>query len=182
MTVDLYNETPVKKGPLMINTCDGKGKITAALGLTYTALGHDFRVRLPQFVKGRRISGEMVSFDRFKDFLEVSVLGEGFTWNSKGMQRHIDEAAKGSFAKGLIPRSSYRSIVLDEFTYPLKHNVLNECEVQEVLLNRPKERHVSITGRNAPESLHYIADMVTDMVTVRSHFSSPVKAQRGVES
>lgn len=182
MTTGLYGRIMVKKGLLMINTGDGKGKTTAALGLIYRALGHDFRVCLLQFIKGTRISGELVSSDRFKDLLDVFVLGEGFTWNSKGMQIHIDAAVMGwSFAKERILSSSYRLIVLDEFTYLVKHNVLNECEVQDVLLNRPKGTHVLITGRKAPECLLRIADMVTDMRAVRHHFNSGVQAQRGIE-
>ncbi|MBI5252696.1 MAG: cob(I)yrinic acid a,c-diamide adenosyltransferase [Desulfomonile tiedjei] len=172
----------MKKGLLMINTGDGKGKTTAALGLIYRALGHDFPVCLLQFIKGTRLSGELVSSDRFKDLLDVFVLGEGFTWNSKGMQRHIAAAVRAwSFAKGLILSSRYRLIVLDEFTYLVKHNVLNECEVQDVLVNRPDGTHVLITGRNAPECLLQIADMVTDMRAVRHHFYSGVQAQRGIE-
>ncbi|MGO9572487.1 MAG: cob(I)yrinic acid a,c-diamide adenosyltransferase [Desulfomonilaceae bacterium] len=182
MTTGPYKGIMVKKGLLMINTGDGKGKTTAALGLIYRAIGHDFRVCLLQFIKGTRMSGELVSSDRFKDLLDVFVLGEGFTWNSKGMQRHIEAAVKAwSFAKGLILTSEYRLIVLDEFTYLVKHNVLDEREVRDVLVNRPQGMHVLITGRNAPECLLQVADMVTDMRAVRHHFNSGVKAQRGIE-
>jgi cob(I)alamin adenosyltransferase len=182
MTTDFYKERPVKRGLLMINTGEGKGKTTAALGLIYRALGHDFRVCLLQFIKGSRISGELVSSDRFKDLLDVFVLGEGFTWNSKGIQRHIKAAVKAwSFAKRLILSSKYRLIVLDEFTYLVKHNVLNECEVQDVLVNRPEGTHVLITGRNAPDCLLQIADMVTDMKAVRHHFNDGVTSQPGIE-
>jgi ATP:corrinoid adenosyltransferase len=68
-------ETLVKKGLLMINTGDGKGKTTAAVGLIYRALGHDFPVCLLQFIKGTQISGELISSDRFKNLLDVFVLG-----------------------------------------------------------------------------------------------------------
>ena len=182
MTTDIYKEISVKKGLLMINTGDGKGKTTAALGLIYRALGHNFRVCLLQFIKGTRISGELVSSDRFKDLLDVYVLGEGFTWNSKGMQTHIEAAVNAwSFAKELILSSRYHLIVLDEFTYLVKQNVISEREALEALLSRPEGTHVMITGRNAPHCLIQIADMVTDMRAVRHHFYSGIKAQRGIE-
>ncbi|MGO9119300.1 MAG: cob(I)yrinic acid a,c-diamide adenosyltransferase [Desulfomonilaceae bacterium] len=172
----------MKKGLLMINSGDGKGKATAALGLIYRALGHNFPVCLLQFIKGTRTSGELVSSGRFKDLLDVFVLGEGFTWNSKGLQTHIDAAVKGwSFAKELILSSRYRLIVLDEFTYLVKQNVISESEAQEVLLSRPEGTHVLITGRDAPECLVKIADMVTDMRAVRHHFHTGVKAQPRIE-
>jgi cob(I)alamin adenosyltransferase len=172
----------VRKGLLMINTGDGKGKTTAALGLIYRTLGHNLPVCLLQFIKGTRISGELVSSGRFKDLLKVYVLGEGFTWNSKGMERHINAAVKGwSFAKEVILSSNYRLVVLDEFTYPLKHDVLDESEVKKVLLNRPQGTHILITGRDAPEWLLQIADTVTDMKAVRHHFDSGVSVQSGIE-
>jgi cob(I)alamin adenosyltransferase len=181
---DLYSQgvNPMKKGLLMVNTGDGKGKTTAALGLIYRALGHEYRVCLLQFIKGTRLSGELISSDRFKDLLDVYVLGQGFTWNGKGMQAHVRAAVTAwSFAKETILSSKYRLIVLDEFTYLVKHNVLNEQEVQEVLRGRPKDTHVLITGRDAPECLVQIADLVTEMRAVRHHFDSGVVAQRGIE-
>lgn len=166
----------------MINTGDGKGKTTAALGLMYRAFGHDFRVCLLQFIKSGRLSGELVSSERFKGLLDVFVLGEGFTWNSKGMQKHIDAAIKAwSFAKNLILSANYKLIIMDEFTYLVKHGVLSESEVQDVLLNRPAGTHILITGRDAPDCLINIADMVTDMRAVRHHFCQGINAQPGIE-
>lgn len=172
----------MKKGLLLINTGEGKGKTTAALGLICRALGHNFRVCLIQFIKGTRTTGELVSSQRFKDLLDVFVLGEGFTWNGKGMEAHIEAAVRAwSFAKGIILSSRYHLVVLDEFTYLVTYNILDECEVQNVLVNRPEGTHVLITGRDAPECLLQIADMVTDMRVVRHHFSYGVTAQRGIE-
>lgn len=172
----------MKRGLLLINTGDGKGKTTAALGLICRALGHGFRVCLLQFIKSTRTSGELVSAQRFKDLLDVFVLGEGFTWNGKGMETHIEAAVRAwSFAKGIILSSRYRLIVLDEFTYLVTYNILDAYEVQDVLVNRPKGTHVLITGRDAPESLLQIADMVTDMRAVRHHFSYGLTAQQGIE-
>jgi cob(I)alamin adenosyltransferase len=172
----------MKKGLLLINTGDGKGKTTAALGLILRALGHDFRVCLLQFIKGTRTSGELISSRRFKNLLDVFVLGEGFTWNAKGMEVHIEAAFRAwSFAKRIILSSRYDLIVLDEFTYLVTYDLLDKREVQDVLVNRPQGAHVLITGRDAPESLLQIADMVTDMRAVRHHFSYGVTAQRGIE-
>lgn len=166
----------------MINTGNGKGKTTAALGLIYRAIGHDYRTCLIQFIKGTRISGELIASDRFRDLLDVYVLGEGFTWNSKGMETHVEAARKGwAFAKELILSSTYRLIVLDEFTYLLRYDVIDKGEVQDVLFNRPEGTHIMITGRNAPECLVEIADSVTDMKAVRHHFDSGITAQCGIE-
>ena len=41
--------------------------------------------------------------------------------------------------------------------------------------------HVVVTGRNAPDALIEVADLVTEMTQVKHPFRSGVKAQLGVE-
>jgi len=41
-----------------VYTGEGKGKTTASLGLTLRALGHDYKVLVIQFMKGRKDTGE----------------------------------------------------------------------------------------------------------------------------
>lgn len=41
-----------EKGLIIINTGNGKGKTTAALGMVLRSLGHGYRVAIVQFIKG----------------------------------------------------------------------------------------------------------------------------------
>ena len=47
-----------ERGVLVINTGNGKGKSSAAFGVVARALGHDIKVAVIQFVKGRSDTGE----------------------------------------------------------------------------------------------------------------------------
>src|SRR5271163_4645213 len=47
-----------RTGLLVINTGDGKGKATAAIGTAFRALGHGMRVAVIQFIKGKWQTGE----------------------------------------------------------------------------------------------------------------------------
>ena len=46
---------------------------------------------------------------------------------------------------------------------------------------KPADKHVVVTGRNAPPALIEAADLVTEMTLVKHPFRQGVKAQRGIE-
>jgi len=172
----------VKKGLLMVNTGKGKGKTTAALGLIFRALGHGFKVCMIQFIKGNWKYGELNSSKRFEDLLDFHVLGRGFTWESKDIEKDIQIAQEAwGFAKEIINSGKYQLVVLDELTYLMKYKMVAENEIVGFLKNRPKDLHVVVTGRDAPKSLIDIADLVTEMKEVKHPYHEGVKAQRGIE-
>jgi cob(I)alamin adenosyltransferase len=171
-----------RKGLLMVYTGNGKGKTTAALGLAFRALGHDFPVCLIQFIKGDWKYGELKSAEQFKDLLDFHVAGVGFTWKSKDLDKDRKAAQDGwSLAKSVIAAGRHRLIILDEFTYAINYGMVNEEESLEVLHNRPKGLHVLVTGRDAPKGLVEIADLVTEMNEVKHPYKAGIQAQKGIE-
>jgi cob(I)alamin adenosyltransferase len=50
--------TPARQGLTLVFTCDGKGKTTAAIGLTVRAAGNKMRVFFLQFIQGQWKTGE----------------------------------------------------------------------------------------------------------------------------
>ena len=171
-----------KKGLLIIHTGNGKGKTTAALGLAFRALGHKLPVCIIQFIKGNWKYGELKSAECFKDLLDFHIVGEGFTWESEDLEKDKLAAQKGwDLAKSLIQKGRYHLIILDEFTYAMNYNMVHEEDVIEVLRNKPKDLHILITGRDAPESLIKMADLVTEMKEIKHPYNSGIKDQRGIE-
>jgi cob(I)alamin adenosyltransferase len=171
----------LKKGLLIVNTGHGKGKTTAALGLIFRALGHGSKVCLIQFLKGSWKYGELEAAGRFKDLLDVHVLGKGFTWTStKELHAEAGRAA-WEFAKETLGSGKYQLIVLDELTYLMTYGMVPEEEVIDCLVHRPDGLHVVVTGRDAPASLMDIADLVTEMREVKHPYQAGVQAQKGIE-
>jgi len=78
-----------KKGLIIVNTGDGKGKTTAALGVALRACGYGMRVIMLQFFKGKWKCGELRSAPRLGSF-EIHPMGQGFTWESKDIE--VDKA------------------------------------------------------------------------------------------
>jgi len=170
------------KGLLMVFTGDGKGKTTAALGLSIRAMGHGFKVCIIQFIKGSWKYGELESMKRFSDLMDFHVTGRGFTWKSEDLEKDKKAARAGwQLAKSAITSEKYRVVILDELTYLIKLNMLDEKEVVETLLNKPDNLHIVVTGRNACSRLKEAADLVTDMQAVKHPLEKGIKAQKGIE-
>ena len=172
----------IEKGVLLVHTGPGKGKSTAAFGLVLRALGHGWRVGVVQFIKGAWNTGEKDALARFGDQISWHTMGEGFTWETQDKSRDI-AAARRAFdkAKDLMADPSIRLLILDELNIALRYDYLPLDEVLAVLKNKPVDKHVIVTGRNAKDELVEIADLVTEMELVKHPFRSGVKAQAGIE-
>ncbi|MHC1785198.1 MAG: cob(I)yrinic acid a,c-diamide adenosyltransferase [Anaerolineaceae bacterium] len=176
------NIIPDRKGLVIVNTGDGKGKTTAALGIILRSWGRNFRICMIQFIKPETsITGEYLAAKKMA--IEWHRCGDGFTWLSKGQDESISLARNGwQLAQEKISSGVYDLMVLDEFTYPLHFSWLDPNEVVDWLkTNKPSYMHLMITGRNAPQQIIDYADLVTEMRLVKHPFSQGVKGQSGVE-
>ncbi|RWX43315.1 cob(I)yrinic acid a,c-diamide adenosyltransferase [Candidatus Electrothrix marina] len=171
-----------KKGLILIFTGHGKGKTTAALGMTMRAAGHGMKTCFIQFIKGSWKYGEMEALARFREEVDFHVMGRGFTWKSDDVEK--DKAAAREAwekAKEAIMSGGYNAVVLDEFTYLLRYGMIEKEEALEVLRRKPADLHICITGRDAEEELIELADLVTEMQPVKHPYRQGITAQKGVE-
>jgi cob(I)alamin adenosyltransferase len=170
-----------RRGLLVVYTGHGKGKTTAALGMVFRALGRGFRVTVVQFIKGKWKTGERIFAERTPE-LRFHVMGLGFTWESDDLNKD-KAAARAAWeqARAEIASGERDLVVLDELTYAFHYDFLSLDEVLEALRDRPAHVHVVVTGRNAPDALVQLADLVTEMVVVKHPFAAGVKAQIGVD-
>lgn len=172
----------MRQGLLIVNTGDGKGKTTAALGVAFRALGQGLRVCVIQFLKGSWKYGELEAAKRFEDLLDWHVRGRGFTWQSDNIEEDKRIAREAwDFAKGVIADNEHDLVILDELTYLITYGVLDMADVQGVLQKKPSDMHIIVTGRGAHAQLVAMADMVTEMTLVKHPFDKGIKAQKGIE-
>jgi cob(I)alamin adenosyltransferase len=133
-------------------------------------------------VKGSWDTGEKAFFAANPDMLTFDVMGRGFTWDTQDRARDIAAArAAWERSKELILDPAYDFIVLDELNIVLRDDTLPIGEIVAFLKNRPMEKHICITGRNAKPELIEIADLVTEFGEVKHPFKAGFKAQKGVE-
>ncbi|MDB5457340.1 MAG: cobO [Caulobacter sp.] len=178
----LMETKTVERGLVIVHTGAGKGKTTAALGMACRMIGHGLKVSIIQFIKGAMATGEQAVFDAFPDLAEMRPMGEGFTWDTQDRARDIEITRLAWDAcKARILDPDWKMVVCDELNIVLRYDYLPLEEVLRTLAARPADTHVVITGRNAPQGLIDVADLVTEMAVVKHPFRSGVKAQAGVE-
>jgi cob(I)alamin adenosyltransferase len=172
----------MQKGLVIVNTGNGKGKTTAALGQAFRAMGYDYKVCIIQFIKGSWKYGELFSGERYDDLLDFHVMGKGFTFTSENLEEDKKRARQGwEIAKAALISNTFFLIILDEITYLLNYGFIEMDEFIQCIQNRRKGLNVIITGRDAPQTVIEMADLVTMMNEVKHPFKMGVKAQKGIE-
>ena len=171
-----------RRGLVIVNTGNGKGKTTAALGLLMRCWGQDFRVVMLQFLKAKTGKwGEIRAAQRMG--VEITPLGQGFTWMRENIEQDRALAqACWQQCREKIESGLYDVVILDEITYPLKYGWLDIEEVLNTLQRRDPQMHVVITGRDASEELLAYADLATEMREIKHPYRlQGVRAQKGIE-
>ena len=175
------------QGLLMVHTGDGKGKTTAALGLALRAFGAGLRVLILQFIKSRDDCGEWNAIKLLEKIpdaqgkIEIQQCGLGFI-DKKIFDEHKKIAQKTlKLAEEKILSGEWDLIILDEINYAVKFGLISEDELFALIKKRPPKVHLLLTGRNAPQKIIEIADLVTEMKLIKHPFQQGIKAQRGIE-
>ncbi len=179
---------------LIVNTGEGKGKTTAAMGLALRAWHQGWSIGVFQFIKsGRWVSGERIALETLGAEHQRTGAGGEVCWFATGAGRRwvqdpdaepaqVD-AARNAWqeVKQRLAAQRHRLYVLDEFTYPVNRGWLDLAEVVETLRDRPGVQHLVVTGRAAPPELTEIATTVTEMTKRKHPFDTGQKGQAGIE-
>lgn len=175
------------RGLFIVHTGDGKGKTSAAMNLVYRHLAHGKSACVVQFIKNPNDFeyGDVMMLERLRALglpVTVTMLGAGYTWRTGNSEACKQLASRGweQAAAALVdPRIDL--VVCDELHIALRHGHLELGPVLQTIVSRRLESHVVTTGRNAPDELLGLADLVTDFVAVKHPFAQGVRAQAGIE-
>lgn len=172
----------IRRGLIVMNCGNGKGKSSSGLGMVMRALGHQKKVGVVQFIKGAMSTGEEKFLRRFPEEVEFHAMGEGYTWNTQNRERDIAKAqAAWEQARKFLNDPTIALVLLDEVNIALKYHYLDVQMVIEDLQQRSPMQHVILTGRGALPEMIAIADTVTEMQEIKHAFKSGVTAQECIE-
>ena len=170
------------KGYVQVYTGDGKGKTTAALGLTMRAAGAGLRVFLGQFIKGREYSEIRLLRTRFPEVM-VEQYGTGKFIRGIPSPGEVaaGQAGLASLSKALCS-GLYDVIIADEACTAVSAGLFAETDLLGLIREKPDSVELVFTGRGAGQALQDRADLVTEMRCAKHYFHAGVRGRRGIES
>jgi cob(I)alamin adenosyltransferase len=175
------DEANIDTGIIVLLTGNGKGKSSSAMGMICRALGYDMKVALVRFLKGEQQTGEDLFLDSNPNVVS-SHMESGFTWNTQDQE--LDKKRAGETwleAEKFLADPEINLVVLDEITYMINYNYLDEKSILKALSNRPEGQHVVITGRAASEGIIEASDTVSEVKDVKHAFRANIRAQKGID-
>lgn len=167
-------------GYIQVYTGNGKGKTTAALGLSLRAAAAGKKVFIGQFVKGMHYS----ELDLLPHIPNITLVqyGRGCFIYGQASQEDIDAAQAGLIAMAQVLASGdYDVVVLDEANIALHYGLISFTALREALMARAPHVEVVLTGRYAPQELIDMADLVTEMREIKHYYNQGVEARTGIE-
>mgnify|MGYP001471231125 FL=1 len=171
----------IDKGIIVLLTGNGKGKSSSAMGMICRSLAYDMKVGVVRFLKGEQASGEDIFLKNQKG-ISIFLMKAGFTWDTQNKQLDMEKALEAWVeAKNFLNDPEIGLVVLDEITYMVSYNYIDEKSIIKALSGRPKNQHVVITGRAASKNLIEIADTVSEVKNIKHAFSENIRAQEGID-
>lgn len=174
-------DRPFERGLVQVYTGAGKGKTTAAIGLSIRAVGQGLRVYIAQFMKG-------VTYGELKTLANVGnitvrqfgsphwIIPDRITpEDSEAANRGFDEVREAVFS------GDYDIVIMDEINVATAWGLVPLERVVDLIVNRPPKVELVLTGRLARPEIIELADLVTEMVPIKHPFEKGIFARRGIE-
>jgi len=172
----------LEKGLVQIYTGNGKGKTSAAFGLALRAVGRGLRVFIIQFIKGGFDYGELYAVEKLPN-LELKAFGRGKFILEKPPAKEDVRLAEEALvlAEHVVKGGEHDVVVLDEVNVALNLGLIDVGRVLELVRSKPAHVELVLTGRNAPQELIRMADLVTEMREVKHPYNDGFAARKGIE-
>ena len=176
-----------ERGLILVNTGNGKGKTTAALGVALRAVGQGFKVLILQFIKSGNGYGELAGLAKLGDQVEIRSMGKGFIYYKRDEVGEAELARHKAAAQEAwhtlveeVNSDRWDLIIMDEINNAINYDLIDVNSVVDMLKHKP-ELHVILTGRYAKPEIIDVADTVTEMKVVKHAYEKGIKAAKGIE-
>lgn len=169
-----------KVNMILIFTGNGKGKTSAALGIAFRASGWGKKTAIVQFIKGHKEIGEWKAANANKLIDIFQFLDDPKLFIRKPREEHKKTIPNILERLKILCAEGYSLIVLDEVNNAISHGLVGVGEIMEILKANPEVDFI-LTGRDAPEELVEMADLVTEMKEIKHPFNQGKIAKQGID-
>jgi len=161
----------------------GKGKTTAALGLSLRAVGHGRKVIFLQWMKGRKDIGEMKAAKLLGSNFSIHQFGPTyFTWDKPGPAEHKRLAKAGlKFLENVVASKKFDVLVLDEIVDAVDFKFIPMAKTISLIKKAAVKGEVIVTGHTAQPDFIKTADLVTEMKKIKHYFEKGQLAREAIE-
>ncbi|MDO5737902.1 MAG: cob(I)yrinic acid a,c-diamide adenosyltransferase [Eubacteriales bacterium] len=172
-----------KQGYVQVYAGNGKGKSTAAAGLTFRASGRNWQILFIQFLKSgnsaelrimekldniKLVTGQKVN--KFTFHMTEEELATAKAENQERLEMARSEAA------------NYDMVVLDEALGAIAAGVIEEESLIDFMKHKPKHTELVITGRGPSDAVIEATDYYTECCERKHPYQSfGLNARPGIE-
>lgn len=171
-------------GLLHIYCGDGKGKTTAALGLSIRAAGSGMKVLFLQFLKGND-SSEVKMLNNMSNITYLPCEKTfGFTWNmTEEEKKEVVQVYNNHLILAInkVTNEHYDLVVFDEIISAYNNKFINQDLFVNFLEHKPEALEVVLTGRDPDQRLLQLADYVSCIEKVKHPFDQGIASRVGIE-
>ena len=178
----------LEKGLVQIYTGDGKGKTTAAFGLGLRAAGQGNKVLIYQFLKPPSLDiGERFALQLGAVRVRVEALDTPWDMSKSLEDENAIAKMQAAISEALeriaqtAEKRFYDVLILDEIVFCLSKGLAKLEDVKNIIDRRDPAVEIVLTGRGATEELIELADLVTEMRSIKHPFDKGLSARRGIE-
>ncbi len=168
-------------GKIQIYTGDGKGKTTAAIGLSIRAVRRNAKVYFVQFLKKQR-TGEQKTLSKIKNIVFKRFGFKEFIINNQILKEHRETTEQAiKYIDSILKTKKINILVLDELNVILYYKLITLKKIKEIInICKQKNIELIITGRKLNKKLIDLADLVTEMKEIK-HYFPLLKARKAIE-
>ena len=169
-----------KKPLVYLWTGNGAGKTTSALGAALRALGHNHKVVIVQFMKGRKDIGEYKIKKKLGKNYEIVQFGRKGWVNLRKPAKEDKKMAEKAleYAEKAVRRKP-NLLILDEVNLAAAIGLIPQKKILSIIEKADPKTAIYLIGRYAPKEFIDRADFANEVNVIKQRKKFP--ARKGIE-
>ena len=112
---------------------------------------------------------------------EIIKFGQGDLFK-KSEQELLQETMQAyEFAQKALVSGKYDMVILDEIFIAHWRSLLSLQQILDLMQKKPGQVELVMTGRKAPQEVVKLADLVTEMLSIKHPFTEGIQQRKGIE-